>query len=110
MLAMTGTEQRRLGKDGRLRLSPRHAKLLPSAVIASLHPEGCIAITSGAEHPGPVGARGLRIDLRGRMMIPAELRRAAGLSAGELCVVVGCGDCVEVWSTARYERMQRRGG
>ena len=42
-------------------------------------------------------SRDVTLSARGRLVIPEEFREFLGVKAGENCVVVGAGICVELW-------------
>jgi len=46
------------------------------------------------------------LDKQGRLLIPAQLRQHAGLE--NTVVVVGAGECLELWSPTGYERWQEQ--
>ena len=50
------------------------------------------------------GAFTVELDRQGRVLLPAAMREAAALEGR--CIVIGCGDYVELWSPQRWEREQ----
>jgi len=87
----------------------------------ALHPSAAWeAITSRVE-PLPVTDEGARLfrhflfpsawpieqDKQGRLVIPAKLRDAAGLT-GDKAVLIGAGSHLELWSPERWEELSAR--
>ncbi|MDO5530844.1 division/cell wall cluster transcriptional repressor MraZ [Sutterella sp.] len=116
-----GTSNILLDDKGRLAL-PRHLRgeieARGGTLVATRHPDGCLVLyPREAWTPRrekllalPWSARGfvrlvlgsaveLKPDAAGRVLIPSELREAAGL--GRECALVGLGEHFELWDRAR---------
>jgi len=46
----------------------------------------------------------LRFDGQGRVVVPSRMRELAKIKEKEPVMLVGCGDRVEIWSKAEYEK------
>ena len=118
---LRGTYYRNLGRTGDLTIPKRLRAGLaaPLVVWCHEHPPYFVSATDAHHLPhaslrpstlsssGPVHL--LRIDSRGRILLPADLRSLAGLADGVPVVVVGVRHVIEIWSigawTAELQRL-----
>jgi division/cell wall cluster transcriptional repressor MraZ len=127
-----GTEQCRLDANGRLKLSPKAIACFKAfgglELVLHYWPEGCLALlpkstwermyyeqgyASSSNLDSVAGRQRQRlftrfthsteISAQGRVSIPSALRERAALQCGELVLLAGYGESLEVWQPQRFE-------
>jgi MraZ protein len=124
-----GTFDYAMDERGRVPIPPRYRDAFRTGAVLSLgSPSPCVRVytqeafesmASEATVPSTMSQKGrdLRLalfarshaaepDQQGRLLIPRELREAAGLSGKVF--VVGAGECLQVWSPAALAREMDR--
>lgn len=118
-----GTHTPRLDDKGRLFLPARFRGALEDGLVVTTGQEGCLYVFPTAEfhrisaemQKAPGSSRQIRDfvrvfrasahpdtpDKQGRVTVPVALRTYAGLDKD--CTVIGNGNRLEVWATARWE-------
>lgn len=123
---LVGKEEAVVDDKGRLRLSVKKVDRLGQPFVAHADPMGCLTLYPlqtwrarlKAVLSRPAGdwerdfalhdlcamaEDDIKCDQQGRFVIPQRFRDGLNLS-GEV-VVVGCGDCVQVWKRSIYEEL-----
>jgi len=121
-----GTVEHSIDDRGRVAVPARYRPAFAAGVVLRLGPEGCVEMYTPdgfeAEKELRLGANrstqtqdGRRVrraflagvadpelDRQGRVLLPPPMREQAGLN--DKAVIVGCGDYIEIWDPARWER------
>jgi MraZ protein len=120
-----GTVEHSIDERGRVAVPARYRPSFATGVILRLGPEGCIEMYTpeGFEaekdlrlgvNRSTITQEGRRVrrallanvadpdlDRQGRVLLPQNMRDAAGLD--EKALIIGCGDYIEIWDPARWE-------
>lgn len=121
---LTNTEHATIDEKGRLIFSKKKREILGEGFCVVVGASGCLEVHTSesweqmasdvvshdkmnlgrkkfARMFFGLSETGLDFDAQGRVVIPARLRKAAGLNKD--VSIVGCGDYCEIWDKARYE-------
>jgi len=123
----TGTSELNLDEKGRLNIPVRHRVALEDGVFMTYGPEGCIWVlpvakwedvhrkAQGIHLPRNVerslyAGESARPDPQGRLTIPAELRKHAGLpeKGASRATLTGAKERLEIWHPSRWQEITSR--
>jgi hypothetical protein len=92
-MPFVGTFEVILEEDGRVYITEVAKSVRDFRV--SFCADGCVTLTPALETPCNCKAR------FGRVLIPIDLRKKAGLAAGKV-IIVGCNTCIEIWNKDKF--------
>lgn len=126
MTTFYGTVEHSIDDRGRVAVPARYRAAFVAGVILRIGPEGCVEMYTPdgfesekelrlGENRSTQTQEGRRVrraflagiadpelDRQGRVLLPPPMREQAGLS--DRAIIVGCGDYIEIWDPARWER------
>ncbi len=127
-MAFYGSFQSALDSSGRVRIPARYRREIGETATLISSPDGCVELWSSddfeqEEHAlateeeidpassdlrerGVLSRRDVRVDSRGRILIPDHMRAEAALT--DIVIIAGRGECLEIWQPKRWEEEQNR--